>query len=62
MITITYDNKQKRRENFYEIRNHSKPSQRQIYDIALTIWFLKKEKLIPDFIISLIIFPFRTQK
>ena len=31
-------------------------------DIALTIWFLKKEKLIPDFIISLIIFPFQTQK
>jgi hypothetical protein len=32
MITITYDNKQKQSENFYEIRNNSKPSQRQIYD------------------------------
>ena len=34
MITITYNNKQKRGENFYEIRNHSKPTKGQIMIIA----------------------------
>jgi hypothetical protein len=35
MITIPDNNKQKRGENFYEIRNHSKPNERADYDNSL---------------------------